>query len=234
MITTTPGMAAAFSGGWARRALSGALLVLAAACVVPPESSLARATRQRAVGEREAERQQLERRLEVLRQTDGQYEQESATLQAESVQLDASLRALRADVARRRELVRTAEHQLAASVERALQIERELQPLRDLERQLAERQTRHAELTAALAARTAAIAALEQEGVRLEAELAPRALRLQQAVAIGKQFGSDLAAIEAALAEALAKLGAVLPAPAAPAAPPAVAPSPAPAEQPKD
>lgn len=207
------------------------MLLSAAACVVAPESSLARAARQRSVGEREAERQQLERRLEVLRQTDGQYEREATTLQAESVQLDAALRALRTDVARRRELVRLAEHELAASVERALQIERELQPLRDLERQLAGRATRHAELTADLAARTTAVAALEQERARLEAELTPRVLQLQQALAAGKQFASELAAIEAALAAAIGKLGAVLPAPA-PA--PAPAPGPAPAEQPKD
>lgn len=130
MITTTPGAAAAFSGGQVLRPLVGAVLLLVSACVVPPESSMARAARLREVGERAAERKQLERQLEVLRQTDGQYQQEAVTLQAESVRLDAALRALQADVARRRELVHRAEAELAASVERALQVERELQPLR--------------------------------------------------------------------------------------------------------
>ena len=214
MITTTPGAAAAFSGGQVLRPLVGAVLLLVSACVVPPESSMARAARLREVGERAAERKQLERQLEVLRQTDGQYQQEAVTLQAESVRLDAALRALQADVARRRELVHRAEAELAASVERALQVERELQPLRDLERQLAEREERHARLTEALAARSATVAALEQESARLEAELTPRVMRLQQVVALGQQFGLDLAAIEASLAAAVGKLGTVLPAPA--------------------
>lgn len=224
MITTREGRSAAFSGRLAvGRSLALLGLVLAAGCATEHDNSVARAARAREVGALRAEREQLDRQLAVLRQSEGEAEQAIVAVDAEAIRTDARLRAVRADLRLKLGQLQQAERDLAEAQARGAQIEAELQPLRALERQLAERDQRAAEAAVALAAKDAELATLQGKVAEQEQALGPRLQQLQQQLAKAQQFAAALAPVEQQLAAAVAAL--VPPASAAnqPAATPASA-----------
>lgn len=221
MITTREHRSAAFSGRRVAcgrgRSLAAMVLLLVAGCAVEQDNSVARAARSRQVGALRAEREQLQRELAVLRQTEGEAAQAIVAADGEAVRTDARLRAVRTDLRLKLAQLQQSERDLAEVVARAQQIEVELQPLRALEQQLASREQRQAELAAALVAKDAELAALQAKVDEQQQQLAPRVQALQQQLAKAQQFAAALAQVEQQLAAAVAAL--VPPPAAAPAAP---------------
>ena len=160
----------------------GGLLLLLGACAgsIQGPNGLQRSLLQVELTARQAEKQQLERKLWSLDQEIVDDYAKAQLAQEESWRTEARLRERTAELDRQVRTLQAAEQDLQAALVRKAEIEAELAAVRELEEQLAQKDLRLAELAAQMEASQARLAEKEAEHSQQQEAVAARFVELEE------------------------------------------------------